>query len=123
MRILLADNRVKVRFALAALLTQRSRLQIVGEAADAHDVLEQVRLSCPDIILLDWRIVCQDSDDVITMVKEICPESQVIVLSGRPESKIPALAAGADFFVCKGEPPERLLNALASCSCTECDTV
>jgi DNA-binding NarL/FixJ family response regulator len=119
MRILLADNRVKVRFALSALLTQRSPLKIVGEAVDAHDLLEQVRLSCPDIVLLDWRIACQVSDDLIAMVKEICPESQVIVLSGRPETKIPALSAGADFFVCKGEPPERLLNALASCSCTE----
>jgi DNA-binding NarL/FixJ family response regulator len=119
MRILLADNRVKVRFALSALLSQRSRLEIVGEAVDAHDLVQQVKLNCPDIVLLDWRIACQESDDLIAMVKEICPESQVIVLSGRPETKILALSAGADFFVCKGEPPERLLNALASCSCTE----
>jgi DNA-binding NarL/FixJ family response regulator len=122
MRILLADNRVKVRFALSALLTQRSPLKVVGEAVDAHDLLEQASQSCPDIVLLDWRIACQVSDDLIAKVKEICPESHVIVLSGRPETKIPALSAGADFFVSKGEPPERLLNALAACSCGEPDT-
>jgi DNA-binding NarL/FixJ family response regulator len=119
MRILLADNRVKVRFALSALLTQRSHLQIVGEAVDAVDLLEQVSANCPDIVLLDWRIATQVTDDLIAAVKGSCPHSQVIVLSGRPEAKGAALTAGADYFVSKAEPPERLLETLACCSCGE----
>ena len=116
MRVLLADNRIKVRFALSALLTQRANLKIVGEAVDATDLLEQVKDQCPDIVLLDWRIACQVPDDLIGTVKAICPHSQVIVLSGRPEAKGAALSAGADQFVSKAEPPERLLNALTFCT-------
>lgn len=119
MRVLLADNRIKVRFALSALLTQRANLKIVGEAVDATDLLEQVKDQCPDIVLLDWRIACQVPDHLIGAVKSICPLSQVIVLSGRPEAKGAALSAGADQFVSKAEPPERLLNALAFCTCVE----
>ena len=36
---------------------------------------------------------------------------RVIVLSTRPESEMDALAVGADAFVCKGDPPERLLDS------------
>jgi DNA-binding NarL/FixJ family response regulator len=119
MRVLLADNRIKVRFALSALLTQRANLNIVGEAVDATDLLEQIRDQCPDIVLLDWRIACQVPDGLITTVKAVCPHSQVIVLSGRPEARGAALSAGADQFVSKAEPPERLLNALTFCTHAE----
>ena len=56
MRILLADNQSKVRFALRALLEQQPGLTIVGEAAEAGDALLQVEAVRPDLVLLDWDL-------------------------------------------------------------------
>jgi DNA-binding NarL/FixJ family response regulator len=43
----------------------------------------------------------------------------VVALSGRPESRRTALAAGVNAFVSKGEPPERLLAAVEGCCVDE----
>jgi CheY-like chemotaxis protein len=42
----------------------------------------------------------------------------VIALSGRPEARQAALLAGADSFVSKADPPDRLLVAIDTC-CTK----
>jgi CheY-like chemotaxis protein len=52
-------------------------------------------------------------------LRELCPGLPVIVLSGQPEVRRTALAAGADAFVSKADPPEQLLAALRSANRAE----
>jgi DNA-binding NarL/FixJ family response regulator len=56
MRILLADNLPKVRFALRVLLEQQPGLEVVGEATDAQDLLIQVEATAPDLVLLRFSL-------------------------------------------------------------------
>jgi DNA-binding NarL/FixJ family response regulator len=117
MRVLLADNQPRVRFALRVLLERQSELEIVGEAASAEDVLNQTQTAHPDLILLGWELPGRAALDLLPALRKICPNVTVIALSGRPEARRAALAAGADAFVSKGDPPERLLAAIADCEC------
>jgi DNA-binding NarL/FixJ family response regulator len=103
-----------VRFALCALLHQEPGLEIVGEAAHAEDLLAQVEDTGPDIILLDWALNGRDTDRLLAELWKLCPMAYVIVLSGRPEERLAALAAGADLFVSKIDPPDQLLAAIRS---------
>jgi DNA-binding NarL/FixJ family response regulator len=48
MRVLLADDESNVRYGLGVLLEERSDIEVVGEAADAEDLLAQVEAVCPD---------------------------------------------------------------------------
>jgi DNA-binding NarL/FixJ family response regulator len=50
--------------------------------------------------------------DTLTRLRTAFPRLKVVALSGRSEARQSALAAGADAFVSKGSPPERLLAAL-----------
>lgn len=113
-RIVIADGRPKVRFALRALLGRQTELDIVGEAQDAEDLLAQIDQSCPDVVLLDWRLEGLETADLLAALRWRCPSVYVIVLSGRPEARRPALDAGADVFVSKIDPPDRLLAAIRS---------
>ena len=112
MRILLADTQSQVRFALRALLEERPGLEIVGEAADPESVLAQAETTRPDLVLLHWRLGDLATDDLLSVLRRICPSLYVIALSGRVQARQAALAAGADAFVSKGDPPERLLAAI-----------
>lgn len=112
MRILLADGRSQVRFALSALLKLRPGLTVVGEAASAEDLLAQAAAVCPDLLLLDWRLPNEKATDMLPALRRICPRAYVIALSARPEARQAALAAGVDAFVSKGDPPEQLLAAI-----------
>jgi len=111
MDILLADDR-KVRLALRVLLEQTPGLTIVGEASNAQSLLAQASATRPDLVLLDWTLPGLHEDGSLGTLRRIYPNLSVIVLSGRPEARKRALAAGANAFVSKVDPPERLLAAI-----------
>ena len=119
MRILLADDQPKVRLALRLLLERKGGLSVVGEAADAEGVLAQAKAERPDLILLDWGLLGTAAADLLAALRVICPALSVIVLSGQLGVGQEALEAGADAFVSKMDPPERLLSALSTANRAE----
>jgi len=115
MRVLLADDQAKVRSALRLLLDHEPGIRILGEAVDATGLLDWVTATRPDLVLLDWELPGFGADSLLPVLRSLCPGLSVIALSGRPESRRAALAAGADAFVSKGDPPEQLLAAVRDC--------
>lgn len=112
MRILLADDQVRVRSALQMLLKEEPGMKVVAEVAEAETLLAQIRATQPDLVVLDWGLPGLRAVGSLPALRLVCPDLAVIVLSGRPEAGREALAAGADAFVSKVEPPEHLLAAL-----------
>ena len=119
MRILLADGQSKVRFALRVLLERQPGVVVVGEAADAEDLLGQTEEICPDMVLLAWELPGLVPSDDLAILREACPELCVVALSGRPEARHQAQEAGIDAFVSKADPPERLLAVIRSSPCDD----
>lgn len=131
MNVLLADDETKVRSALRLLLEQQPDCYIVGEAEEAQSLLEQVEVTQPDVVLLDWELPgLQDlvpavqsgslgtrsaHERLLLTLRKVCSRVKVIALSGRPEARAAALGAGADAFVSKGDPPEQLMTAVNDC--------
>jgi DNA-binding NarL/FixJ family response regulator len=114
MRILLADDESNVRYGLRVLLEERPEFEVVGEAADAEELLAQIDGACPDLLLLSWGLPGLAGTDLLPALWSVCDDLYVIVLSGRPEARQAILDAGANAFISKVEPPERLLAAIAS---------
>lgn len=114
MRILVADEQAKVRFALRVLLGQQTGLEIVGETTNAGDLVALTRAARPDVVLLHWSLQDLAGVDLLPALRRVLPDLCVIVLSARPEARRAALDAGADAFVSKVEPPELLLAAIRS---------
>jgi len=114
MHIILADDHAEVRSALRLLLEQEPALHIIGESIEAADLLTQVRTVSTDLVLLDWELPGLHPNDLLHQLRSYAPDVLVVALSGRPEARRLALTAGADAFVSKGDPPERLLSTLRS---------
>jgi DNA-binding NarL/FixJ family response regulator len=112
MRILLADDQAKVRSALRLLLEQEPGMDVVGEVAEAEALAIEVKDTQPDLVLLDWELPGLVVNGRFIALWPCHPYLKVIALSGRPEARRTAIAAGVDAFVCKGDPPERLLRTL-----------
>ncbi len=111
MRILIAEDDVNVRSAVSILLKHQPHLEVAGEAANTQEMLEQVKAQQPDVLILDWSLIDQTPANLAGL-RSSSPGLRVIVISGRTEVRPAALEAGADAFVSKGDPPERLLAAL-----------
>ena len=114
MRILLADGESNVRYGLRVLLEERSEFEVVGEATDVQALLALIETACPDLVLLSWELPGPAGADLLPVLRGVCDDVYVIVLSGRPEARRAILDAGANAFVSKVESPERLLAAIAS---------
>lgn len=117
MRILIADTQPKVRFAIRVLLERQPGLEVVGEAVNAAELLQQFERDCPDALLLGWELPGMPMDRLMAALRGSCPESVIIALSGRLEAQRIAIESGADAFVSKSSPPEQLLAAIARCDC------
>ena len=116
MRILLADNQPNVRSALSRLLRHEPGVEVVGESGEANDLMALIHTVQPDLVLLDWGLPGLSAVGSLPGLRVNNPRLLVIVLSGRPESRQTALAAGANAFVSKIDPPEMLLRALHTIS-------
>jgi DNA-binding NarL/FixJ family response regulator len=114
MRILIADDESNVRYGLRVLLEEWPELKVVGEVADTEELLAQLEAACPDLVLLSWGLPGRQSADLLPALRRVKDDLYVIVLCGRPEARQVALDAGADAFISKMEPPERLLAAITS---------
>ena len=112
MWILLADDQPKVRQGLRLLLEQEQGMAVVAEVANAGSLLAQAKQAQPDLILLDWGLPGPASTEQLMALRKACPHVAVIVLSAQPGAEEAALAAGADAFVSKADPPEQLLAAI-----------
>ena len=115
MLVLIADDESNVRYALRSLLEERQEYRVVTEALDAEKLLAQTQAVCPDLVLLDWELPGLAAGDMLVALRELCPNLWIIVLSGRPEERVAALAAGADAFVSKMDYPEQLLAVIDGC--------
>jgi DNA-binding NarL/FixJ family response regulator len=110
-RILLADNDARVRSALQHLLYLEPGQIVIHESADLESLASQIREFQPHLVLLDWELPGRPAAALLLAIHNLSYHPQVIVLSKRPESEKEALAAGADAFVSKSDPPERLLRS------------
>jgi len=116
MRILLADSQPRVRFALRVLMAQQPGVTDVAEMADAAALVAELRARQADLLLLDWDLPGLAEAGGLRALRQTAPQLGVVCLSGRPGARRAALAAGADAFVSKSDPPERLVDAVRRCS-------
>jgi DNA-binding NarL/FixJ family response regulator len=110
--ILLADDEPTLCSALRLRLEQEPGLMVVGEAAEATSARQYATTLLPDLLLLDWELPGATGALLLDSLHGDAPAMRIIALSSRPEARPLALAAGADAFVSKGDPPDRLLAAI-----------
>ena len=108
-RVLVVDDQPRARQSLRVLLTTCPQVKEVKEAALAREAMYLIQESPPDVVLMDLQMPEMDGLQATRLIKAQWPQIKVIVLTMYAEYAAEAQAAGADAFVCKGEPPERLL--------------
>jgi DNA-binding NarL/FixJ family response regulator len=111
-RVLLADDQLNVRSALRLLLEQESEFQVMGEVADATGLLMAAAEKEVDVVLLDWELPGLPADQLLRLLWYERPSLKIIAMSSRPEAQPAALDMGAQAFVSKNDPPERVLAAI-----------
>jgi len=114
-KVLIVDEHLAVRRALAARLDSFSHLEVVATAASFAEGLEQVDRSRPDIILLEVKGTCDRLDPVGEMNNALAGHpAGIIVLTSYADDdeREAALQAGAHRFLLKQIDSARLLSEI-----------
>ncbi len=113
-RVLLADDHAILRAGLRAILIAQTDIDVVGEAADGQDAIEQVRSLQPDIVVLDVSMPRVNGLMAARQIREEFPGMGILILTqyDNPEYVLPLLEAGASGYILKQAADVELLAAI-----------
>ncbi|MFV2043912.1 MAG: response regulator [Anaerolineales bacterium] len=108
--VLIADDHPMVREGLRSMLSTPG-MRVIGEAGSGRECVEQVEALQPDIVLMDIRMPDMDGISALRAIKKANLRTRVIIITTYRSTAylLRALAAGADGFVLKDIPRDKLL--------------
>lgn len=111
-RVVIAEDEAVVRMGVRAIL-EEAGYEVVGEAADGEQCLEQVHLHDPNLVILDVRMPPPDGIEVARRLRDTSPRPVVFLTAfGDRDLLEAAAAAGAFGYVVKPVVGSELLAAL-----------
>ena len=115
-RVMLVDDHAVVRSGLSAFLLAYDDLELVGEAAGGEQAIQRCQQVRPDVILMDLVMPGMDGATATGLIREQCPQIQVIALTSFKEKELVegALQAGAIGYLLKDVSADQLADAIRS---------
>lgn len=103
-----------VREALCETLKKAPDVEIVGEAGDAREALEQVAALAPDVVVLDIRLPDVNGIEVAARLRDAGSIAKIVALSGYADRRFVTamLRSGASAYVTKSAAGTELLRAI-----------
>ena len=117
-RILLVDDQALVRAGFRMILDAEQEMEVVGEASDGREAIDQVRSLRPDVVLMDIRMPELDGLEAARRILadgvagDEPPRILMLTTFDLDEYVYEALRAGASGFLLKDTPPEQLVAAI-----------
>jgi NarL family two-component system response regulator LiaR len=112
--VLIVDDHGVVRQGLRTYLELLDDIDIVGEAKNGVEAVEQVRMHHPNIVLMDLVMPEMDGVEATRQALTISSSTKVIVLTSFSEDELvfPAIEAGATGYLLKDVDPAELHKAI-----------
>ncbi|MBM7787394.1 response regulator [Tenggerimyces flavus] len=113
-RVVVVDDHQVVRHGLRTFLDIQDDIEVIGEAGDGNEAVEQICALSPDVVLLDLKLPTVDGVETLRMLRDRGNTAKVLILTSftEPTSVVPALRAGASGYLFKDVDPEALAQAV-----------
>ena len=108
------DDHPLLREGIAAIINNQPDMQVIGQAANGKDAVQEFKKHQPDVTLMDLRLPDMSGIDAMIAIRAEFPEARIIQLTtfeGDVEIKR-ALEAGARGYLLKSMPPKELVEVI-----------
>ncbi|AWL37660.1 MULTISPECIES: response regulator [Streptomyces] len=115
-KVLLVDDHQVVRRGLRTFLEVQDDIEVVGEAADGAEGVDQAESLRPDVVLMDVKMPGTDGIEALRRLRALGNPAKVLIVTSFTEQRtvVPALRAGASGYVYKDVDPDALAGAIRS---------
>jgi two-component system response regulator NreC len=113
-RILLADDHTILRAGLKMMLNAQPDMEIVGEAQDGRQAMQEAQRLQPDIVLMDITMPDMNGIEATKQIKKLLPEIKILILTMHEHDEyiFQALRAGASGYMLKEAADTELISAI-----------
>lgn len=113
-KVLLADDHNIFRAGLRRIVEETGDIEVVAEAAEGREAIQQVRKTLPDVAVIDISMPGLDGLEVISQLHAYYPKIPILVLTMHEEEQyiVRAIGAGAMGYITKRSAPEQLVKAI-----------
>ena len=114
-QVVLCDDHKIVRDGLSKIIGSFNDIDVIADdIASGEELLQRLRKTQPDVIILDVSLPGRSGLEVLKQIKIFYPDIKVLVLSMYPEDQfaIRMLKAGASGYLHKDSAPEVLIEAI-----------
>jgi DNA-binding NarL/FixJ family response regulator len=115
-RVIVADDHALFRRGLEMVLESEPDFEVVAEATDGSQVVSLAVEHAPDLVLMDVRMPVQGGIEATKAIKEIAPNTKILMLtiSDEEEDLYDAIKAGASGYLLKEISIEEVASAIRS---------
>ena len=113
-RVFISEDHAIVRKGVRTLLSLEKDIEVIGEAANGREAVDQVRALNPDVTLMDLVMPEMDGIQAIQEIRANHPDAKVLVLTSfaTDDKVFPAIKAGALGYLLKDSDPAELAKAI-----------
>lgn len=113
-KVLIADDQTLFREGIRDVLSSEKWIEVVGEASDGVEAVNQAKKLKPDVVLMDIKLPKLDGIAATRKIRELVPNVNVLMLSSFEDEAhvLDAIQAGANGYLSKMLPAEELVNAI-----------
>jgi DNA-binding NarL/FixJ family response regulator len=114
MRVLIADDHGIVRSGIRLLLDRQPDMEVVAEASDGVEAIDEALSNRPDLCILDVGMPRMTGLQATRAIRSHLPDARVLILSMHDDENylFEALKAGASGYVLKREADQDLVSAI-----------
>lgn len=115
-RLLLVDDEDIIRYGLNAILQCETAIEVVGEACNGQEALEQAHRLAPDIVLMDIGMPGMDGVTATGKICQVLSDVKVLILTTLTDDchLHDAIQQGASGYLLKNVPPEDFIHIIKS---------
>lgn len=116
-KVIIADDHVLYRAGVKAALSQKKDIQIIAEADNGMHLINLLKSTPADVILLDIQMPVMDGIQALPEVRKVCPNAKIIMLTMMDDHSMitKLMEIGANSYLSKTSDSEIIYEAIKTC--------
>lgn len=115
-KVLVVDDHELIRAGIARMLLDDGNIEVVGEASSGEEVLDMLRASGPDVVLMDLKMPGIGGLEATRRIKRVRENTQIVVVTACIDDPYPAhvMESGASAYISKNSHISEIIRAIKS---------